>query len=93
MAEMLLQSHNEVIYLLPALPDAWDSGKVSGLKARGNLIIGMKWNNKKLDYAELKSNTTGVFTLYFNGVSKKLKLVTGKKYVVDGNLKIIKKIK
>lgn len=89
-AEMLLQSHNGVIQLLPALPAAWDKGTVSGLKARGNLVVGITWESNKLQRAELKAGTSGLFDVHYNGISKKVKLLAGKKYVVDGNLNIIK---
>lgn len=42
-AEMLLQSQNSVINILPALPDAWQTGTVSGLKARGNFEVSITW--------------------------------------------------
>jgi alpha-L-fucosidase 2 len=42
-AEMLLQSQNGVISILPALPDAWPAGTVSGLKARGNFEVSIRW--------------------------------------------------
>lgn len=89
-AEMLLQSHNDVIQLLPALPDAWHEGAVSGLKARGNLVVDITWAGNQLKQAVLKPGTSGIFDLHYNGVRKKMKLLAGKKYVVDGNLKIIK---
>jgi alpha-L-fucosidase 2 len=89
-AEMLLQSHNGVIQLLPALPTAWDKGTVSGLKARGNLVVGITWESNKLQRAELKAGTSGQFDVHYNGMSKKVKLLAGKKYVVDANLNIIK---
>jgi alpha-L-fucosidase 2 len=89
-AEMLLQSHNGVIHLLPALPAAWDKGTVSGLKARGNLVVGITWESNKLQSAELKAGTSGLFDVFYNGISKQVKLFAGKKYVVDGNLNIIK---
>ena len=54
-AEMLLQSTENEIRLLPALPDAWDVGQVSGLKARGAFEVSIAWNNNKLSSAEIKS--------------------------------------
>jgi len=54
-AEMLLQSGDNQVRLLPALPAAWDEGSVSGLKARGNFEISMKWSGGKLTSATLKS--------------------------------------
>lgn len=64
--EMLLQSQNNEIHLLPALPDAWKKGAVKGLVAKGNFTVDINWNNGKMVSSTVVSNIGGSCTIRAN---------------------------
>ena len=80
-AEMLLQSYDDVITILPALPSAWTEGSVTGLKAQGNFIVDETWQDSKAIHVSITSNAgqplrfrydkfaEGNYNVSLNGVS------------------------
>lgn len=62
-AEMLVQSQGGEIDFLPALPDQWPDGSVSGLRARGGFVVGLAWKNRRLTEATATSTLGGVMRL------------------------------
>lgn len=85
--EMLLQSHMGFIQLLPALPDAWKDGLVSGLCAKGNFEVSISWKNNRLDEAILVSKAGTPCTVRYGDKTLSFKTVKGKTYKVkvDGD--------
>ncbi len=65
--EMLLQSHLGFIQLLPALPDSWKNGEITGICARGGFEIDMKWTDGKLKNGKLKSLLGNTCSIAYDG--------------------------
>ena len=78
MAEMLLQSHTGYIAPLPALPDAWKDGQVSGLVARGNFEVSMKWKEKNLETLSFLSNVGGDLVVDYPNIEFSIIKINGK---------------
>ena len=74
-AEMLVQSTPELIELLPAVPKAWSSGKVSGLKARGGFEISMQWEGGQVKNVVIKSKNSASVRVRMNGEIKVIKTI------------------
>ena len=70
MAEMLLQSHTAYMVPLAALPDAWSTGSVSGLMARGHFEISMRWQDKKLLQLTILSRSGGDLRIFYSDIEK-----------------------
>jgi alpha-L-fucosidase 2 len=77
-AEMLLQSQNGEIHLLPALPGAWKDGYIKGLRARGGYTVGQEWKNGKLLKAEIRADFDGEARIRYGSKVITVKVTSGK---------------
>ncbi len=89
-AELLMQSHEEFIRILPTLPLNWQKGKIAGLKARGNIEVDIEWKEGKLHWLSLKSKEDQTKKVVYNDLEVVLNLKTNQIIRLDGNLNILK---
>ncbi len=80
--EMLMQSDGETMYLLPALPEAWKNGEITGIKARGNYEVSLSWKNGKVNKATITCQNAGNLTINYNGKQQKLSFGKGETKIV-----------
>ena len=89
-AEMLLQSHDGKIHILPALPSAWQDGAISGLRARGGFEVDFKWQGGVLASLKITSLEGKNLVLTYGEYAIELNTVTGQVYDFTPNLTLIK---
>lgn len=79
-AEMLLQSHDGFIHLLPALPKEWKNGSITGLKARGNYTLELRWADGELISASIFSALGGTAKVKYKDTVMEVELGKGEKF-------------
>lgn len=87
-AEMLLQSQNDEIHILPALPGTWPTGSVEGLRARGDAVIGVRWSHGAADRVTIAAGRQGPITLrttLFTGGFMLTQTSSGKPVATEGS--------
>ncbi|HTA29703.1 MAG TPA: glycoside hydrolase family 95 protein [Candidatus Cybelea sp.] len=84
--EMLVQSQVDKIELLPALPEAWKNGKVSGLRARGGFQVDEAWQNGKLISATVHSDAGGPCSVSYGGKTADFNIKKGKSITLNAGL-------
>ena len=87
-AEMLLQSHEGEISLLPALPTALPQGSAKGLRARGSFEVDIAWANGVLTEATIRSGAGNRCKVRLGGLTAEFKTAAGKAYALDARLKL-----
>jgi alpha-L-fucosidase 2 len=80
--EMLLQSHNGVVRLLPALPAEWPHGRLQGARARGGFVVDLEWSGGQLRQARIRSLAGGVLRVRYAGRMLERRLRAGQTVVL-----------
>jgi alpha-L-fucosidase 2 len=84
--EMLVQSQNDDISLLPALPREWAAGSVHGLRARGDFVVNLDWSGGKLTSAMIHSLAGGTCRVRYGDTTNELTFGNGQTMTLNGNL-------
>jgi alpha-L-fucosidase 2 len=80
--EMLIQSDGTHLDLLPALPEVWRDGEISGLRARGGYTVAMKWHDGQLTEATIRASQPGSLIVRCQGKTRAIKFKrAGKKKI------------
>ncbi len=85
-AEILMQSHNGVLQILPALPKEWKSGSVKGLRARGGFEVDIEWKKGKLTDLKIKSLNGNPCKIMYGDLISDIEIGVGETKVLDGEL-------
>jgi alpha-L-fucosidase 2 len=85
-AEALLQSHAGEISLLPALPPSWDTGSVSGLRARGGFEVAIQWKDGKLQSATITNAAPATFKVRYGSKTSEISIKAGQRVHLNANL-------
>ncbi|QDH81534.1 glycoside hydrolase family 95 protein [Echinicola soli] len=88
-AELLLQSHEDFLRILPALPESWQNGSVKGLVARGNIEVDIIWEGGQLLKLGLKSASNQTKPIFYNGNKLALTLAANEKIWLDKDFNLI----
>lgn len=78
--EMLIQDHNEIIFILPALPDVWNEGSIEGIRAKGGFILSFSWKNGNVRTLRIKSLLGEKCKIVVNDKTKEFNTKAGKSY-------------
>lgn len=81
--EMLMQSTESSISLLPALPEAWKDGRVEGICARGGFVVDMTWKDSRVTDLRITARADGKTQLCFNGQKKRISLKAGESWEME----------